>query len=126
MPFGFELRMVSVMPRTPFEIAPEIAEIVARDWVHHPEPEVRERLLALQLAHLGRTREETAETLGSGRKTLQRRLASFRGRSNAASPARQRFTTSARNRSRPSNSNGFRMCRCMPRRALVERLARNG
>lgn len=66
------------MPRKPFEVTPEIAEIVARDRVHHPEPEVRERLLALHLTHLGRTREETAEMLGIGRKTLQRWLALFR------------------------------------------------
>jgi transposase len=45
----------------------------------HPNPRVREKMLALWLLHIGLTRENAAKIVGINRATIQRYVAAFRG-----------------------------------------------
>jgi transposase len=52
--------------------------IVQEERECHPNPHVRQRMLALWLLHCGVTRQKAAEIVGVGRATVQRWVAAYR------------------------------------------------
>src|SRR6516225_922066 len=56
----------------------EQQQVVNEERSAHPNPRVREKMLALWLLHNGLTRENAAKIVGIGRATIQRYVAAFR------------------------------------------------
>jgi transposase len=56
----------------------EQQQVVNEERTAHPNPRVREKMLALWLLHNGLTREKAARVVGISRATIQRYVAAFR------------------------------------------------
>jgi len=56
----------------------EQQQVVNEERTAHPNPRVREKMLALWLLHNGLTREKAAKVVGISRATIQRYVAAFR------------------------------------------------
>jgi transposase len=59
-------------------LSEEQQRIVNEERSNHPNPHVREKMLAIWLLHNGLTRENAARIVGIGRATIQRYVAAFR------------------------------------------------
>lgn len=61
------------------QLTEEQQQIVNEERSAHPNPRVREKMLALWLLHNGLTRADAAKIVGISRATIQRYVAAFRG-----------------------------------------------
>jgi transposase len=60
------------------QLTDEERDVVNEERISHPNPRIRERMLALWLLHNGVTRQKAAEIVGVGRASVQRFVAAFR------------------------------------------------
>src|SRR6516162_2703286 len=60
------------------QLTEEQQQVVNEERSAHPNPRVREKMLALWLLHNGLTRENAAQIVGISRATIQRYVAAFR------------------------------------------------
>jgi transposase len=60
------------------QLTEEEQRVVNEERTCHPNPRIREKMLAVWLLHNGMTRQKAAEIVGVGRATVQRHVAAFR------------------------------------------------